>query len=74
MASSDFLGTSPRLFCPETLIYVLPVIDLNQMLNFTVAIKCEQELLLFAGMNDHLHSMRLLEVLRGKKPISEKVW
>ena len=39
------------------------------MLTLVVAIKsempCEPELLLFAGMNDHLHAMGLLEQLKG---------
>ena len=60
VAGSDFVGKSPKLFWPETLVYLLPGAELNQMLTLVVAIKsempCEPELLLFAGMNDHLHS------------------
>ena len=69
VAGSDFEGTSPKLFWPETLIYSLPGAELNQMLTLVVAIKsempCEPELLLFAGMNDHLHAVGLLEQLKG---------
>ena len=58
MARSDFEGTSPKLFWPEILVYLLPRAELNQMQTMVVAIKsetpCEPELLLFAGMNDHL--------------------
>ena len=65
VAGSDFEGTSPKLFWPETLIYSLPRAELNQMLNPVVAMKsempCEPELLLFAGMNDHLHASGFLE-------------
>ena len=68
VAGSDFEGTSPKLFWPETLIYSLPGAELNQMLTLVVAIKsempCEPELLLFAGMNDHLHATGFLEQLR----------
>ena len=79
MAGSDFEGTSPKLFWPETLVYSLPGAELNQMLTLVVAIKsempCEPELLLFAGMNDHLHAMGLLEQLKGKEiPTSRKIW
>ena len=79
VAGSDFEGTSPKLFWPETLIYSLPGAELNQMLTLVVAIKsempCEPELLLFAGMNDHLHAMGLLEQLKGDKiPTSRKIW
>ena len=51
VAGSDFEGTSPKLFRPENLVYLLPGAELNQMLNLVVAIKsempCEPELLLF---------------------------
>ena len=50
VAGSDFEGTSPKLFWPETLLYLLPGAELNQMLTLVVAIKsempCEPELLL----------------------------
>ena len=62
VAGSDFEGTSPKLFWPETLIYLLSGADLNQMLTLVVAIKsempCEPELLLFAGTG-------FLEQLKG---------
>ena len=78
VAGSDFEGTSPKLFWPETLIYSLPGAELNQILTLVVAIKsempCEPELLLFAGMNDHLHATRLLEQLKGNEPTSRKIW
>ena len=72
MAGSDFEGTSPKLFWPENLVYLLPGADLNRMLAMIEAIKsetpCEPELLLFAGMNDHLHAAGLLEHLKGAEP------
>ena len=78
MAGSDFEVTSPKLFWPETLIYSLPGAELNQMLTLVVAIKsempCEPELLLFAGMNDHLHAAGLLEQLKGNEPTPRKIW
>ena len=39
VAGSDFEGTSPKLFWPETLVYLLPGAELNQMLTLVVAIK-----------------------------------
>ena len=78
MAGSDFEGTSPKLFWPETLIYSLPGAELNQMLTLVVAIKsempCEPELLLFAGMNDHLHVTGFLEQLESDEPAPKKIW
>ena len=78
MAGSDFEGTSPKLFWPETLVYLLPGAELKQMLTIVVAIKtemhCEPELLLFAGMNDHLHAAGLLEHLKGDAPTPKKIW
>ena len=35
---------------------------------------CEPELLLFAGMNDHLHAAGLLEHLKGDSPTPKKIW
>ena len=61
-----------------TLIYSLPGAELNQMLTLVVAIKsempCEPELLLFAGMNDHLHATGFLEQLKGDEPAPKKIW
>ena len=78
VAGSYFEGTSPKLFWPETLVYLLPGADLNKMRNLVVAIKseslCEPELLLFAGMNDTLHAAGLLEHLEGEAPIPKKIW
>ena len=78
VAGSDFKGTSPKLFWPETLVYLLPGAELNQVLTLVVTIKsampCEPELLLFAGMNDHLHAAGLLERLKGEAPTPKKIW
>ena len=78
MAVSDFEGMSPKLFWPETVVYLLPGAELNQMLTLVVAIKlkmpCEPELLLLAGMNDHLHAAGLLEHLKGDAPTPKKIW
>ena len=78
VAGSDFERASPKLFWPEKLIYSLPGAELNQMLTLVVAIKsempCEPELLLFAGMNDHLHATGFLEQLKGDEPAPKKIW
>ena len=59
-------------------MYFLPGGELNQMMTLAVAIKsempCELELLLFAGMNDHLHATGLLEHLKGVAPTPKKIW
>ena len=76
VAGSVFEGTSPKLFWPETLVHLLPGAELNQMLTLVVAIKsempCEPELLLFAGMNDHLHAEGLLEHLKSEAPTPKR--
>ena len=78
VVGSDFEGTSPKLFWPKTLVYLLPGPELNQMLSLIVAMKsetqCESELLLFAGMNDHLHAAGLLEPLKSSEPTPKKIW
>ena len=67
VAGSDIDGPSPRLFA-----------ELNQGLTLIVAMKsetpCEPELLLFAGMNDHLHAAGSLEHLRNGDPTLKKIW
>ena len=72
VAGSHYEGTSPKLFWPETLVYLLPGAELNQMLTLVVALKsetpCETELLLFAGMNDHLYAAGFLEHLTSGEP------
>ena len=76
MAGSDFDGTSPKFFWPETLVYLLPRAELNQMLILVVAINsetpCDPELLLFAGMNDHMHTAGLLQHLTGAEPTPKR--
>ena len=78
VTGSDFKGTSPKMFWPETLVYSLPGAELNQMLTLVVAIKsetpCEPELLLFAGMNNHLHAVVLLKQLKSDEPTPKKIW
>ena len=75
---SDFEETSPKLFWPETLVYLLPGAELNQILTLIVAIMsetpCEPELLLFAGMNGHLHAAGLFEHLKSGEPTPKKIW
>ena len=48
------------------------------MLTIVVAIKSEMpsepELLLFAGMNDHLHATGFLEQLKGDEPAPKRIW
>ena len=48
------------------------------MLTLVVSIKyetpCEPELLLFAGMNFHLHAAGLLEHLTSGEPTPKKIW
>ena len=78
VADSDFAGTSPKLFWPEALVYLLPGAEPNQMLSMVVEVKsetpCEPELLLYAGMNDQLHAAGLLEPLKNGKPTPKKIW
>ena len=42
--------------------------------NATSGVLREPELLLFAGMNDHLHAARLLEHLTSGKPTPKQIW
>ena len=70
-----FVSTSTQFFCREMRLYVLLRVDLKQKLTFVVAIKsevlCMLYLLIFAGMNDHMHATGLLEKLMQKKSSPE---
>ena len=59
-------------------MYLLPGAELNQVLTLIVTIKSETpsepELLLFAGLSDHLHAAGLLEHLRSGEPTPKKFW
>ena len=78
VAGLDFEGTSPKLFWSENLVYLLPGAEMNQMLTLVVAMKletpCESELLLVAGMIDHLHAAGILEHLTSEEPTPKKIW
>ena len=78
VTGSDFEGTSMNIFWPETLVHLLPGTELNQMMTPIVAMTsetpCEPELLLFAGINDHLHAAGLVEHLRSGEPTPKKIW
>ena len=39
VAGSDIDGTSTKLFWPQTLVYLLPGVETNQMLSLIVAMK-----------------------------------
>ena len=66
VVGSDYEGTSPKMFWSETLVYLLPGAELNQMLALVVPIKsempCEPELLL------------TLQHLKGEAPTPKKIW
>ena len=78
VAGSHFDETFPNLFCPETLVYLLPGAEFNQMLSLIVAMNsetpCEPDVLLFAEMNYHLHAAGLLEHMRSGEPRTKKIW
>ena len=51
---------------------------IKKLLTLVMTIKsetpCEPELLLFPGMNDHLHAAGLLEQLRKEETTPKKIW
>ena len=78
VVGSDFTGTSPKLICFETLVYLLSGAEISQMLTLAVAMKsetqCESEELFSIGLNDHLHAAVLLQLLRNGEPTPRKIW
>ena len=78
VASSDFVYTSKSLFWPD--VIVLPAVDLDLMQSVSMAIGVQRQTemspitIVFAGMNDHLHSRGFLSRLREPTTAEDAVW
>ena len=68
VASSDFKYTSKSLFCPDVIMLAAVDLDLMQSVSMTIGVQSQTEMnpitIVFAGINDHLHSRGFLSRLR----------
>ena len=77
VANSDFVHTSKSLFWPDVII--LSAVDLDLMQSVSMAIGVQRQTktnpitIVFAGMNDHLHSRGFLSRLREPTTAEESM-
>ena len=71
VVNSEFVHTSKFLFWPD--IIMLAAVDLNLLQSVSMAIGVQRQTeinpikIVFAGINDHLHSRGFLGRLKGRK-------
>ena len=78
VANSDFVYTSRSLFWPEVIKLAAVDLDLMQSVSMAIGVQRQREMnpitIVFAGMNDHLHSRGLLSRLREPTTAEDAVW
>ena len=78
VASSDFVHTSKSLFWSD--VIMLAAVDLDLMQSVSMAIRVQRQIemhpitIVFAGINDHLHSRGFLSRLRETTTAKNAVW
>ena len=78
VASSDFVYTSKSLFWPDVVMLAAVDLDLKQSVSMTIGVQRQTEMnpitIVFAGINDHLHSRGFLSRLREPTTAKAAVW
>ena len=78
VASSDFVCTSKSLFWPDVITLAAVDLDLMQSVSMTIGVQRQTKMhpitIVFAGMNDHLHSRSFLSRLREPTTAEGAVW
>ena len=78
VASSDFVDTSKSLFWPDVIMLAEVDLDLMQSVSMAIGVQRQTEMnpitIVFAGMNDHLHSRGFLSRLREPTTAKDAVW
>ena len=78
VASSDFVYTSKSLFWPDVIMSAAVDLDLMQSVSMAIGIQRQTEMhlitIVFAGINDHLHSKGFLSRLREPTTVESAVW
>ena len=77
-ASSEFVYTSKSLFWPDFIMLAAVNLDLMQSVSMAIGVQRQLEMnpitIVFAGMNDHLHSRGFLSRLREPTAAEDAVW
>ena len=78
VANSDFVHTSKSLFWPDIIMLAAVDLDLMQSVSMAIGVQRQTEMnpitIVFAGINDHLHSRGLLSRLRESTTAESAVW
>ena len=78
VANSEFVYTSKSLFWPDVIMLAAVDLDLLQSISLAIGVQRQTEMnpitIVFAGINDHLHSRGFLSRLRDPKTAENAVW
>ena len=78
VASSDFVNTSKSLFWPDVIMLAAVDLDLMQSVSMAIGVQRQTKInpitIVFAGINDHLHSESFLSRLREPTTAEVAVW
>ena len=78
VANSDFVHTSKSLFWPDVIMLAAVDLDLMQSVSMAIGVQRQTEMnpitIVFAGINDHLHSRGFLSRLREPTTAEDAVW
>ena len=78
VASSNIVYSSKSLFWPDVIMLAAVELDLMQSVSMATGVQRQTELnpitIVFAGMNDHLHSRGFLSRLREPTTAEDAVW
>ena len=77
VANSEFVHTSKFLFWPDVLMLAAVDLDLMQLVSMAIGVQQQAEMnpitIVFAGINDHLHSRGFLSRLREPTMVKDAV-
>ena len=77
VANSDFIHISKSLFWPDVIMLEAVDLDLMQSVSMTIGVQRQTEMnpirIVFAGINDHLHSRGFLSRLSGPTTADESM-
>ena len=76
VANSDFVHTSKSPFWPDVIKLAAVDLDLTQSVSMAIGVQRQTDMkpIVFAGINDHLHSRGFLSRLREPKTAEAAVW
>ena len=78
VANSEFVHTSKSLFWPDVIMLAAVDLDLLQSVSMAIGVQRQTDMnpitIVFAGLNDHLHSRGFLSRLREPTSAENAVW